>query len=248
MNNLKNCIILLVFLCLTVTGCGRNQQIIGGAGKEGYPLNETASPNESSAHVESSIANVLHAGTKDPLAFLARDEKEPLRQVFCFSEIGLFYVDQNQKQTEIDYQNNSGKPIQWTDMPVIAPYSGTAFFSYFENIMDTRIGVGFRAQGKMPNPAGFEEISIVSEEPMDSIYSNVPATLVRALLTSNGRTAEGIFVVIAVGDGFGHATALLVTGISAPTGEFSRVQDQLQEVVRSWTLDEAYVQDGLRMK
>lgn len=30
---------------------------------------------------------------------------------------------------------------------------------------------------------------------------------------------------------------LLVKGISAPTGEFSRVQDQLQEVVRSWTLE-----------
>lgn len=191
--------------------------------------------------------SVYKAGEYNTIAFLARDDKEPLRQVFCFSEIGLFYVDQNQKDLEWHYQTNGGYPIQWIDMPVIYPFDGTTFYNNFNSILESQIARSFLTAANMPKPAGFDRIEIISEEPIQSILPGIPATLVRALLIQNENVGQGMFVVSGIADGLGHGTALMVTGISAPIREFSTVQNSLLDVVRSFELEPAYAQEGMRV-
>ena len=132
-------------------------------------------------------------------------------------------------------------------MPVISPFDGTTFFYNFNAIMEAKFPKSFLAAGNMPKPSGFEQIEIISEEPIESIIPGLPATLVRAILTQDGKTAQGVFVASGIEDGFGHATALMVTGITAPVGEFQGMQESLLEIVRSFELDSAYVQEGLRV-
>lgn len=190
--------------------------------------------------------SVYKAGEYNTIAFLTRDENEPLRQVFCFGEIGLFYVSQQQKSLEQHYQDNNGYPIPWKDMPVISPFDGTTFFQKFNDIMSSQIARNFLAAGNMPKPSGFEQIQILSQEPIQSVLPGLPAVLIRALLVQNGKAAQGMFIVSGQEDGFGHATAFMVTGITAPIREYTYTQDSLLKVVRSFTMDASYVEAGVR--
>lgn len=190
--------------------------------------------------------SVYKGGEYNTIAFLTRDDKEPLRQVFCFSEIGLFYVDENQKRLEEYYHYNGGYPVQWIDMPVISPFDGTTFYKNFNTILESQIARNFLTAANMPKPSGFEQIEIISEQPIDSIYPGIPSALVRAILVQNGKAAQGMFVVSGVTDGLGHASALMVTGITAPLREYPDVQSSLLDVAKSFKLDPGYVQQGLR--
>jgi hypothetical protein len=132
-------------------------------------------------------------------------------------------------------------------MPVVYPFDGTTFYKKFDAIMESQIAKSFLAAGRMPKPAGFEQIEIISEQAIEPIYPGIPSVLVRALLVQNGKTAQGMFVVSGVTDGFGHATALVVAGITAPLNEYQSAQTSLLEVIKSFTLDASYVQQGLRV-
>lgn len=189
---------------------------------------------------------VYKAGEYNTLAFLARDEKEPLRQIFCFSEIGLFYIDKNQKDLENNYTDNNGYPVPWRDMPVVSPFDGTTFFKNFHAIMKSKIATGFLSAGRMPRPAGFEKIQVISQTPMDPVIMDLPAVLVRAVLVQNGKPAQGMFIVSGAPDGFGHATAVLVTGITAPAREYRAVQQSLLQSIRSFRMNDSYVADGVQ--
>ena len=151
-----------------------------------------------------------------------------------------------QKELELSYVANNGYDIPWADMPVVSPFDGTMFFENFNAIMKSKIAANFLDAGSMPKPTGFEKIEIISQDPIESILPGFPSVLVRALLVQNGKPAQGLFVVTGSPDGFGHATALLVTGITAPAREFGAVQESMLKSVRSFIMDESYVADGVQ--
>lgn len=186
-------------------------------------------------------------GEYDTLAILTQDEQEPLRQVFLFSNIGLFYTSQDQKDLELSYQKSRGYSIPWIDMPILSPLDGTSFFLSFQHIMNSMIGRAFLAQGKMPMPAGFDDPIIISQQEIDPVVLNLPAYLIRAILTRGNEAAQRMFVVTPVQDGFGHGSALIVAGITAPVREYYSVQPDLIAILNSLQLEPSYVEDGVRV-
>ncbi len=190
--------------------------------------------------------SVYKAGEYNTLAFMARDEKEPLRQIFCFSEIGPFYISEQQKKLEQNYVSSGGYPIQWLDMPVVAPLNGTSFMRKFNDILTTKIGKGFLSLYGMPKPEGFDRISVCSEHKLPDYFNGMGTALVRTLHFSNGKAAEGLFVVSGVPDAYGHAYAFMVTGITMPKDEFSDALPVLLKAVESFTIDQEYLKKGMQ--
>jgi len=190
---------------------------------------------------------VYKAGDYNTLAFLTRDENEPLRQAFMFGEIGIFYVNQNQKNTEINYQNNGGYKVPWIDMPVVSPFDGTTFFKNFYSIMNTQIAKNFLGAGNMPIPCGFQQIEIVSEENIEPIFPGMSTVLVRAILMNNGKAAQGMFTLSSYKDAFGHGSAYLVAGVTAPINEYVSVKDTLLSTIKSFKMEDSYVQAGINV-
>ena len=190
---------------------------------------------------------VYKAGDYNTLAFLTRDENEPLRQAFMFSEIGIFYVDGNQKEIEINYQNSGGYKVPWIDMPVVSPFNGTTFLHNFCSIMNSQIGKGFLGSANMPIPSGFEQIDIISEENISPIYPGMSTVLVRAMLINNGKAAQGMFTLSTYKDAYGHGTAFFVAGITAPVNEFISVKDTLLSTMKSFKMEDRYVQAGVNV-
>lgn len=163
---------------------------------------------------------VYKAGEYNTLAFLTRDENEPLRQAFLFGEIGIFYIDGNQKNTEVYYQNNGGYKVPWIDMPVVSPFNGTTFFKNFYNIMNSEIGKNFLGTANMPIPRGLDQIEVISEENISPLLPGMSTILVRAILTNNGKAAQGMFTLSIYSDSYGHGSAYLVSGVTAPVNEY----------------------------
>jgi len=190
---------------------------------------------------------VYKAGDYNTLAFLTRDENEPLRQAFMFGEIGIFYVNQNQKNTEVNYQNNGGYKVPWIDMPVVSPFDGTTFFKNFYSIMNTQIAKSFLGAGNMPIPCGFQQIEIVSEENIQPIFPGMSTVLVRAILMNNGKAAQGMFTLSSYKDAFGHGSAYLVAGVTAPINEYISVKDTLLSTIKSFKMEDSYVQAGINV-
>jgi hypothetical protein len=190
--------------------------------------------------------SVYKAGEYNTLSFLARDEEEPLRQFFCFSEIGPFYISEQQKEYEKSYVASGGYQIQWLDMPVVSPLNGTSFLQSFNDILMTDIGKGFLSLYGMPKPEGFEKISVCSEKKLPGYFEGMGTALVRTLLFSNGEAAEGLFVVSGAPDAYGHAYAFMVTGITMPKDEFNDTLPTLLKAVESFTIDPDYLKEGMR--
>lgn len=184
-------------------------------------------------------------GEYNTIAFLTRDEEEPLRQVFFFGEIGVFYTNKEQRELEIYYHNNGGYSIPWIDMPLVSPFDGKAFFENFNAIMNTQIADEFLSSGRMPVPCGFDNILVISQEETTPMMPNMPTYFVRAVLSKDGKAAQGNFVVSSYSDAFGHGTGFIVAGITAPMREFSSLQTTLIEVINSFTMDSAYVGAGI---
>lgn len=191
--------------------------------------------------------SVYKAGEYNTLAFLTRDENEPLRQTFMFGEVGIFYVSSEQKDLESNYQNNNGYTVPWLDMPVVSPFNGTTFFQNFYSIMNSEIGRNFLNSADMPMPSGFEQIEIISEENITPLFPNMSTVLVRAILTSNGTVAQGMFTLSTYEDAYGHGSAYLVAGITAPVNEYISVNDTLLSTLKSFTLEDTYIQDGINV-
>lgn len=189
--------------------------------------------------------SVYKAGDYNTLAFLTRDENEPLRQSFMFGEVGIFYVDANQKDLEIYYQNNNGYSVPWIDMPVVSPFNGTTFFENFYAIMNSQIGRNFLGSASMPIPSGFDQIEIISEETIMPLFSSMSTVLVRALLIENNKVAQGMFTLSTYEDAYGHGSAYLVSGITAPVNEYISVQDTLLSTIKSFKMEDSYVSAGI---
>jgi len=190
---------------------------------------------------------VYKAGEYNTLAFLTRDENEPLRQAFMFGEIGIFYVDEKQKDVEVSYQNNGGYKVPWIDMPVVSPFNGTTFLQNFNSIMNSQIGKGFLGAANMPIPSGFEQIEIISEEEISPLFPGMSTVLVRAILINNGKAAQGMFALSTYKDAYGHGSAYLVSGVTAPVNEFISVKDTLLSTIKSFKMEDSYVNSGINV-
>lgn len=189
--------------------------------------------------------SVYKAGEYNTLAFLTRDENEPLRQTFMFGEVGIFYVSSEQKDLELYYQNNNGYTVPWIDMPVLSPFNGTTFFQNFYSIMNSEIGRNFLNSANMPMPSGFEQIEIISEETIDSLFYGMSTVLVRAILTDNSKVAQGMFTVSTYEDAYGHGSAYLVSGITAPVNEYISIKDILLSTIKSFKMEDSYINAGI---
>lgn len=179
------------------------------------------------------------------MAILTRDETEPLRQEFLFGEVGVFYTSQNQKDIETSYQNNGGYPVAWSDMPVVSPFDGQTFFENFHSIMGTQSANEFLSMGNMPVPEGFDQMTVVSQQQVVSMLPGIPTYLVRAVLSKDGKAAQGMFIASPYPDAYGHGTAYIVAGITAPTREFNSIKSSLTGVLNSLQMDSSYVQNGV---
>lgn len=188
---------------------------------------------------------VYKAGDYNTLAFLTRDKSEPLRQTFMFAEVGIFYVDEKQKETEVHYQNNGGYKIPWIDMPVVSPLNGTNFLKNFYSIMNSQIGKNFLGAANMPIPSGFQQIEIISEDETTSLFPGMSTFLVRAILINNNKAAQGMFTLSTYKDAYGHGSAYLVTGVTAPVNEYISVKDTLISVIKSFEMEDSYVKAGI---
>ena len=190
---------------------------------------------------------VYKAGEYNTLAFLTRDENEPLRQAFLFGEVGIFYIDGNQKNTEVYYQNNGGYKVPWIDMPVVSPFNGTTFFKNFYNIMNSEIGKNFLSAANMPIPRGLDQIEVISEENISPLLPGMSTILVRAILTNNGKAAQGMFTLSIYSDSYGHGSAYLVSGVTAPVNEYISVKDELFSTIKSFKMEDSYVNTGINV-
>ena len=182
---------------------------------------------------------VKTAGRGSTLAFLVRDPGCSMRQIFCFTSVGPFYDSQQQKASEINYMRAGGYPIQWVDMPVVAPLTAQSFFEQFSNIANTKIAKGFMPD--MPHLANFRVVS-VQNIPMQA--QGFSAQLIRAVFSQNGRVGQGQFAA-AVGNVAPYAWAFMVTGITAPMKEFKQLQPAMAKSLSSFNLSKKYVQQCL---
>lgn len=189
--------------------------------------------------------NVYKAGEYSTLSFLTRDENEPLRQAFMFGEIGIFYVDGKQKETELNYQNNGGYKVPWIDMPIVSPFDGATFLKNFYSIMNSQIGKNFLSAANMPIPSGLQQIEIISEEKIDPLISGMETVLVRAILINNNKVAQGMFTLSTYKDAYGHGSAYLVSGVTAPVNEYISVKDTLVSIIKSFEMEDSYVKAGV---
>jgi len=110
--------------------------------------------------------------------------------------------------------------------------------------MNSQIGKGFLEATNMPIPSGFDQIEIISQEEITPLFPGMSTFLVRAVLIDNGEVAQGIFTLSTYSDAYGHGTAFLVSGVTAPVNEFNSVKETLLTTLNSFKFDETYVAKG----
>ncbi|MCE5314301.1 MAG: hypothetical protein ABFD49_04340 [Armatimonadota bacterium] len=186
---------------------------------------------------------VKTAGTGSTLAFLIRDPSNSLRQIFDFSSIGPIYMSRQQKSIDLQYVNMGGYPIGWLEMPVIEPFTPSNFLKNFQLVANTRI-----AQTFMPGCPTLANLQIISSKKQPSFINGGTTELIRAVFTSNGKAAQGMFLVTTApniqyngGPGAGNGMAFLFLGITAPKSEFAGMERDLVKSLESFTLDKSYV-------
>jgi len=179
---------------------------------------------------------IYTAGSCATFAFLVRDEDDPLHQVFYFGEVAPFYMNEEQKQFEIDYVSMGGYPNQWLDMPVVDPLTPENFLVHWNEIVRTSL-----AQEFMPQAPPLDYLQIISASPTSSTFP-VPGSqtkLIRALFTYNGRLGEGLFLVTTAPFAV-YGAAFQFIGITSPQGEFEAFEDSLVKIVQSFTISSDY--------
>lgn len=187
---------------------------------------------------------IVTAGQGPTLGVWMRDPQEPARQVFFFSAVGPFYLSQQQKSIDQQYMATGGYSVPWSDMPIVSPPTASNFLSKWNTLASSRIAKNYIAELPM-----FNELMIISTQPIPSQYNGGTTELVRALFKVNGKVAEGLFtatvfetVPFVNGPGGHQAYALMFTGVTAPQRDFSQAQDALLRSVSSFNLSEQYVQ------
>lgn len=194
--------------------------------------------------------NVYPAGSCSTLAFLIRDDQEPLRQIFFFGEVGPIFMSEEQKQILYDYMSMGGYPAPYIEMPVVDPLTPQNFLEQFHLVAQTSI-----AQSFMPQVPSLENFQVISATPQPSFISGGQTELVRGLFMQDGKVAEGLFLVTVatitpsdIGPGGGLAYAFHFMGITSPKQEFRYTKNTLATSLQSFTLSQSYVDNCLRQQ
>ena len=193
---------------------------------------------------------ILTAGQCSTFAFLIRDPSRPQRQIFHFGEVGPVYTAAQQKQIDMQYMRMGGYPIQWIEMPVVQPLTPERFLQQFHLIARTRI-----AQSFMPQCPHLDGFTVISTQARPCPIPGGSTAMVRALFRQNGTVVEGLFTATVApmlpfngnpGSGIGYG--FLVTGITAPHREFTKLQKDMTRSVASFTIRQNYVNQCLRQQ
>ncbi|MEG6586690.1 hypothetical protein V6C17_14025 [Dendrosporobacter sp. 1207_IL3150] len=187
--------------------------------------------------------NITTAGVGPTLAVWMKDPQEPARQAFFFGAVGPFYLSHQQKAIDQNYMASGGYPIQWVDMPVVAPQTASNFLTKWNSVANSRIAQGFMAERPI-----FKDLTIISTQPIPNQFGG-SSELIRAIFVQNGKTVEGLFtatiyqnVPFMNGPGGHQGYALMFSGVTAPKNEFSDIQPILVSSLGSFNLSEQYVQ------
>lgn len=187
---------------------------------------------------------IVTAGQGPTLGVWMRDPQEPARQIFFFSAVGPFYLSQQQKSIDQQYMATGGYSVPWSDMPIVSPPTASNFLSNWNTLARSRIAKNYMADLPM-----FNELMIISTQPIPSQFGGGTTELVRALFKVNNKVAEGLFtatvfetVPFVNGPGGHQAYALMFMGVTAPQQEFSQAQDTMLRSLSSFNLSEQYVQ------
>ena len=194
--------------------------------------------------------NIYTAGACSEFAFLIRDDKEPLRQIFYFGSVGPVYMSEEQKQIDYQYINMGGYAIPWIEMPVVDPLTPQNFLSQFHLIAQTKV-----AQSFMPQVPKLENLQIISITSQPSFIAGGKTELIRGIFVQDGKVTEGLFLVTVApfmpstgGPGGGTAYGLQIIGITSPKREFRELENTMVTSVQSFTITRSYVDNCMRQQ
>lgn len=190
---------------------------------------------------------VTTAGQCAEFAYLIRDPKNPLRQVFGIGQAGPVYLHPRQKQIDAGAVRMGAAPVPWFEMPVVAPLTPTNFLTQFHVLASTSIARRF-----MPQIPRLERFQVVSAKRLKPMVQGGTTELVRGVFLQEGQVGEGLFLVSVApfmpmtgGPGAGTGMGMLIYGIAAPRSEFPQLEKTLTACIKSCTLDPRYVQNCL---
>lgn len=187
---------------------------------------------------------VFTAGSCATFSFIIRDPQNPIRRIFYFGEAGPVYLNEHQRQIDYQYISMKGFPIQWIDMPTVAPLRAEIFFKQFCLIAQNPLAQNFISG--MPTLNNFQVISSV---PQRSSLMDGDAKVIRALFNEFNTVGEGLFYTItapllpydgmspAAGIGYGFCC----TGISSYKTDFKEWEAVLLRSLRSLELEQGYI-------
>lgn len=193
--------------------------------------------------------NMAVAGDCASLAFVLQDPQEPLRKIVSFGMVGPVYQSVMQKQIDQQYMASGGFPVEWFDMPVVAPLTPGNLLVNFSQIAGSGLARRF-----MPGIPRLEGLQVVSSTPLPCPLPvpGAQSALVRAVYIENGRGVQGLFSLTTApympmlgGPGGGTAYGYLMTGITAPKGELAALQSTLLRSLATFAIQPDYVQDCL---
>lgn len=174
---------------------------------------------------------------------LARDPQDPLKQIFYFSEIGPLYYSQNQKELDYQYYSLTGLLPWWFEHPVIEPFTPESFLLQFDILMES----GSEMAVLIPPVNPLKNLEIITTEYLP-FFEGATCALIRGLYHDEGRVSQGLFMVnmvplfpetgLAWG---GTGAAYMFTGITAPVNEFASLERPLIDSIRSFQLNDEYV-------
>jgi len=194
--------------------------------------------------------NIYTAGACSEFAFLIRDDKESLRQIFYFGSAGPVYMNKEQKQIDQQYMNSGGYAIPWIEMPVVDPLTPENFLSQFHLITQTEVARSF-----MPQAPKLENLQIISATSQPSFIAGGKTDLIRGIFIQDGKVAEGLFLVTVAqfmpstgGPGGGTAYGLQIIGVTSPKREFRELENTLVTSVQSFTIAQSYADNCMRQQ
>jgi len=193
---------------------------------------------------------IITAGQCSTFAFVVRDPKNPLRQLFFFGEVGPVYLSEQQRQIDYQYMAMGGYPVSWIDTPCVVPLTPANFLANFSAIAASKT-----AQQFMPQCPGLENFQTISEAPQPSPIAGGHTALVRGLFTRNGMVGQGQFMATVApllgmtgGPSAGIGFGFLIAGVTAPKHEFAALLPVLSASLRSYSIPRSYVDNCLRMQ
>lgn len=188
---------------------------------------------------------VTVAGSCTTLAFLVRDPRDPLRQIFYFGTVGPVYLCQEQKDLDLWYVSQGGFPHTWLDAPVVDPLTPENFLQHWPQIAAMQAAADF-----MPSLPHLTDLAPVALEPVPAMLPEAASAQARGLFGKDGRVGEGMFLATVKvffpytaqpggGTGYGH----FICGVTAPKEEFSEVVGRLITALNSFRVTQSYVDD-----